>query len=112
MAAHLAAPVAIVISEAWQQFSGARRLNDVDGPIRPGLRTRGVKWHQEVQAFTGVRIQRRKQRWVGDIEISLIERHLGGVLREAPFQAVAFERAPVLGVDRLVLPQERVGKIG
>src|SRR5262249_14872027 len=35
-----------------------------------------------------------------------------GVLWEGLFEAVAFDRAPVLGVDRLVLPDQRINQIG
>src|SRR5262249_60214694 len=99
-----AAPVFRIVEGAWQQLSGARRLDDVDGAVGPELRALGVEWHEEVQPLTGIGVCHREQRGVGNVEIGLIERNLYSVVRECLFQPVTFNCAPVLGVDCLWLP--------
>ena len=59
-----------------------------------------------MQSLAGIGVGRGEQRGIGDVEIRLIERHLCGVLREDLLESVALDRAPVLGVDGLVLPRE------
>jgi hypothetical protein len=70
--AHSASPVFGIIEATRQQFTSARRLDDVDSAVRPKLRALGVEWHEEMQPLTGVGIRDREQRGVGDVEVRLI----------------------------------------
>src|SRR5262245_34035235 len=109
--AHPAAPVVRIVVAMWQQFTGARRLDDSDGAVAPELRPLSVERYGEVQLLTGVGVDRGEQRGVGDVEISLIERDLRRVLREGLLESVALERAPVLGIDCFAFPHERIDQI-
>ena len=107
VAAHPAAPILRIVVSARQQLAGARRLDDGDGTIAPRLCALGVERHEEMQTLAGVGVQRGEERGVGVVEVGLIERDLCGVLRKGFLESVALDRAPVLGVERLVLPQTR-----
>src|SRR6516165_6168019 len=81
-----AAPLVRIIVAARQQFTGARRLDNGDSAVAPELRPLSVERHDEMQLLTGVGVDRGKQGGISDVEISLIERDLRGVLRECLFQ--------------------------
>ena len=69
-------------------------------------RALGVERHPEEQQFTAVDVNGAEQQRIGQIEIGLIERNLRGITGEFLLESVARERAPVLRIERLVLPNE------
>jgi hypothetical protein len=110
--AHSASPVFGIIEATRQQFTGARRLNDVNGAVTPQLRALGIERHEEVQPLTRVGVGDGEQRRVGDVEIGLIKRDLCSVMRKGLRQSVALNRFPVLGVDCFMLPDRGINQIG
>ena len=104
MSAHAASPILGIVEAARQQLPRACRLDDVGRAITPQLRPLGIEWDKEVQTLAGIGVGCGEQRGIGDVQIRLIERHLCCVLREDLLESVALDRAPVLGVDSLVLP--------
>src|SRR5262249_50626550 len=52
-----------------------------------------------------------EDRWVGDVEVGLIEKNLRIVLWICLLEAVTFERAPAPIVDALVFPQTGISQI-
>jgi hypothetical protein len=109
---HAAAPIRRIIVGTRQQFTGARRFDDIDGTITPKLRALGVERHDEVQPLTGVSIDCGEQCGIGDIEIGLIEGDLRGVLREGFFETVALDCAPVSSVDSFAFPDCGIDQVG
>ena len=67
---------------------------------------------KKMQTLAGIGVDDGEQRGIGEVEIRLVERDLCGVLRKCFLEPVALDRAPVFGVERLVLPQERIVEIG
>src|SRR5262249_37331824 len=111
VSAQAASPILGIVEAARQQLAGARCLDDVGGAITPHLRPLGIKRDKEMQPLTGVGVGRGEQCGIGNVKVRLIKRQLYGVLREGLLESVALGRAPVLGVDRLVLPQQRIDQV-
>jgi hypothetical protein len=108
MAAHAAVPILPVVVGARQQFAGTCCFDNRDRTVGPTLRALNVERHQKVQAFARICVQRGEQCRIGDVEMRLVESDLRCVLGKRVLQSVAFECAPVLEVDRFVLPEQGV----
>src|SRR5262249_35283873 len=52
-----AAPIFRTVIGAWQQFAGARCLDDIDGAIGPELRALGIERQEEMQPLTSVGVR-------------------------------------------------------
>ena len=112
VAAHFAVPIIRIVIGTRKQFASTRSLDDCDRAVAPHLCALSVVRHEKMQLLTRVGIRHRKERRIRLVEIGLIERDLRGILRIRLLQPVAFQRAPVLGVDALVLPQKRIKQTG
>src|SRR5262245_43820729 len=113
MPARLAMPVVGVVIGTRQQLAGARGLDHGDRAIRPGLGLLGVEWQKKVKAFTGVAVDRGEdRRRVGDIEVSLVQPNLRGIMRISFLESVTFERAPTPVAQALVFPKTRIADAG
>src|SRR5262249_41909006 len=110
--AYTAVPILGIVISARQQFSSACGFNDADRTIRPKLCALSIELDQKMQPFARVCIYGCEQCGVGDFEVGLVKRDLRRVLRESFFEAVALYCAPILGVDGLTLPHQRVNQIG
>ena len=65
MAAHFAAPIFRILSDARQQLAGPCRLDHGDGAVADRLCQLRIERHQEVQALAGVGVDDSEQRRIG-----------------------------------------------
>ena len=98
---------ALVGCGARQQLLCIAGPHDLHGLVAHRLRECRIERHEFAVQLPGVAIERGEQRWIGQIEIGLIECDLRGVDRLCEHDALLDDLLPGRSAERLVLPQRR-----
>src|SRR4029077_16596134 len=94
-----------------KQLVGLCGAYDIDGAIARFLCELSIERHLKMQELTRIGVDAGEDGGMRLVQISLIECDLCRVFGKYLFQTVALDRAPVLGVDALALPQQGIAQI-